>query len=129
MRDAALAHVERWLRELEDSDRDQREWKLTYAHAAVRAYEHIGMLDSDEATRWRDRFSDDGARRPSVAGELDDSARAAGVHHLAELVERVRPLRRQPDPDNVARLTQCSVAIDALRAVGALDDDEETQWR
>jgi hypothetical protein len=126
MREAAMAELHRWLREVDNPDPEQRAWKLAYAEGVIAAYERVGVLSSDEAKRWRARTA--APERPSPAF-TDERGRAAAERHLEELLSRVLPFRRDPDPADLAAGEECSAAIDALAAAGVLDHNARAGWR
>jgi hypothetical protein len=126
-RDAALAHLHGWLHEVRDPDPEQRGWKIEYAAGSVAAYERLGLLSAAEAERWRARMAaPEGALG---AAEVGEHARAAAERHLEQLLARVVPFSREPDPQAMAVSSECSAAIDALHTAGVLDEDGYTRWR
>jgi hypothetical protein len=129
MRAAPMAHLERALRATDEPDPEQRGYRLASAEGAVLAYERIGVLSSEEAERWRTRLADAASGRGlEVERPLSEDARAAGADYLGRLLARVAPLRRRPDTGEFTVQTECASAIDALHAVGALDDSEHADW-
>jgi hypothetical protein len=129
IRAAALAHLESWLTDARDPDPEQRAWKQAYGEGAVIAYERTGLVSAEEAARWRARLVDpDPFGRPDKSAVPDD-ARAAAERHLEGLLERVEPLRRDPDPDRLRKDTECSTAIAALHATGVFDEADYGRWQ
>jgi hypothetical protein len=129
MRDAALAHLERLLSQAGHRDPHQPTREGAYLEGALLAYRRIGALSSSEADRWRARFARAATERDTgPEPPLPEAARAAGAQYLERLVAGVPRLRRNPTPDERATATECSSAIEALLAVGALDDREHTEW-
>jgi hypothetical protein len=126
-RDAALAYLHDWAREAGDPDPEQRAWKIAFAEGAITAYERVGVLDPDEARRWRERS----APGPGHAGapHVEAAARAAAERYLEELLAKVVPRRREPAPEDVEASEDCSAAIEALTAAGALDAERSYRWR
>lgn len=129
MQDAAIAHLENWLSEVRDPDPEQRRWKQAYADGGVIAYARLGLLSPAEAERWRARLADPDQAAGDAASDLDASAREAGERHLAQLIDRVPPMRRGPDLEGQAMAAEASTAIDALHAVGLLDGASYASWR
>ena len=127
MRDAALARLEWLLRQARYAGPDQP----TSAHleGTLLAYQRIGVLSSSEADRWRVRLAgaatdwDDEPDPP-----LPESVRAAGAQYLERLVADVPRLRRNPTPEERAAGAECSSGLEALRAVGVLDEREHSEW-
>lgn len=128
MRQAALAHLERSLAEMRDDPDpdDASAYGLAYAQGAALAYERIGALSSDEAARWIARLTQDPAEDGTAL--LSEGARVAGLGYLEQLVARVPPHRRAPEPGDDAVRAECASAIEALYTVGALDDREVVEW-
>jgi hypothetical protein len=129
MPDAARAHLEHWLREASDPDAEQLQWKRAYFDGVVLAYERIGLVSSDEGARWRARFADPEQPTSNVRGWRPPEVRDRVESYLIELVGRVPPLTRNPNPAGQEIGAECATALDALHAVGALDDDAYTSWR
>jgi hypothetical protein len=127
MRDAALARLESLLRQASYRGADQPE--PAYLEGTLLAYQRIGVLSRSEADRWR-------ARLAGAAGDWDaepepplpEAARAAGARYLERLVAEVPRLRRNPTPEERAADAECLSALEALRAVGALDECEHAEW-
>ena len=127
--DRARAFLEHWLGEASDPDPEQQRWKRDYFDGAVLAYERVGVLTAPEAARWRDRFAsppktgagEQLSLRPAVQEHID--------HYLSELVERMPTFSREPNPAGQLMWAQCTTALDALRAVGALGEDAYADWR
>jgi hypothetical protein len=67
-------------------------------------------------------------RRRQSSPTLAETVRAAGIRYLERLVAGVPRFRRNPTPEERAADAECSSALEALRAVGALDDREHTEW-
>jgi hypothetical protein len=120
MHAAALAHLEKWLSDVRDPDPEQRAWKQAYGDGATLAFERLGLISPEEAQRWRARFREDVPALPPEPA-LDAPARSAAAEYIAMLVERVKPLRREPDDEVIRGGVECATAIEALYAVGALD--------
>jgi hypothetical protein len=125
MRDAALARLEFLLRQASGPDRPEP----AYVEGTLLAYQRIGVLASGEADRWRVRLA-------GAAGEWDaepepplpETVRAAAARYLERLVAGAPRLRRNPTPEERAAGAECSSAIEALHALGVLDDREHTEW-
>jgi hypothetical protein len=130
MRHAALAHLERLLRQTGDPDDPyQPTREHAYVEGMLLAYERIGVLSSSEADRWRVRLA--GAATEWGAEPeppLPDAVRTAGARYLERLVAGAPRLRRNSTPEERAADAECSSALEALRAVGLLDDREHTEW-
>jgi hypothetical protein len=127
MRDAALARLESLLRQARSGGSDEPE--PAYLEGTLLAYQRIGVLSSSEADRWRVRLA--GAATEGGAElepPLPDDARAAGIRYLEQLVTDVPRLRRNPTPEERAAGAEWSSALEALRAVGVLDEREHTEW-
>jgi hypothetical protein len=127
MRDAALARLEGLLLQARYAGPDQP--SSAYLEGTLLAYQRISVLSSSEADRWRVRLA-------GVATEWDsepeppvpDGARAAGVRYLEQRVADVPRLRRNPTHEERAAGAESSSALEALRAVGVLDEREHTEW-
>jgi hypothetical protein len=127
MRDAALAHLERLLRRASDPDNSMVE--SAYLEGALSAYQRIGALSSSEADRWRARFETAATERDAgPEPPLLETARTAATQYLERLVVEAPRLRRNPTPGERAADTECSSALEALHAVGVLDDHEQAEW-
>jgi hypothetical protein len=129
MRDAALARLERLLRQAGDRDPDQPTWEPAFFEGALLAYERIGVLSRSEVDRWQVRLA--GAATEWDAEPeppLSEAVRAAGTRYLERLVEGAPRLRRNPTPEERAGDAECSSAPEALRAVGLLDEHEHREW-
>jgi hypothetical protein len=130
MRDAAVAHLEWRLRQAGDPDDPyQPTREHAYVEGMLLAYERIGVLSSSEADRWRARLAEaatewDAEPEPP----LPEAVRAAGARYLERLVAGAPRLRRNSTPEERAADAECSSALEALRAVGLLDDREHTDW-
>jgi hypothetical protein len=124
MREAALARLE-WLLRQPDPDRP----KSAYPEGTLLAYQRIGVLSRSEADRWRVRLAA-GTTEWDAEPEppLPETVRAAGIRYLERLVADVPRLRRNPTPEERTAGAECSSAIEALRAVGLLDDREHSEW-
>jgi hypothetical protein len=129
MRDAALARLEWLLREASRPDPDQWRPGHEYLEGALLAYKRIGVLSRSEEERWRARFARAATERDAEPEQpLPEAARTAGVRYLERLVADVPRLRRNPSPEERAADAECSSALEALRAVRALDDRQHTEW-
>jgi hypothetical protein len=127
MPDAPLAHLERLLRRASDPHGSPVEGP--YLAGALLAYQRIGALSSSEADRWRARFAGAATERDArPEPPLPEAARAAGVQYLERVVATAPVLRRDPTPAERAADTAASSALEALHAVGVLDDPEHTEW-
>jgi hypothetical protein len=127
MDDAPLAYLERLLRRA--SNPDDSPVPGAYLEGALLAYERIGALSGSETGSWRARFASAATERDSgPEPPLPEAARAAGAQYLEQLVADAPRLRRHPTPDERAADAECSSAVEALHAVGALDDREQTEW-
>jgi hypothetical protein len=127
MRNAALARLESLLRQARYAGSDEPE--PAYLEGTLLAYQRIGVLSSSEADRWRVRL--DGAATEwdaELEPPLPDDARAAGIRYLEQLVTDVPRLRRNRTPEERAAGAEWSSALEALRAVGVLDEREHTEW-
>lgn len=120
---------ERWLQEARDPDPEQRSWKQAHAEGGLVAYERLGVLSPDEASRWRERFADPCDEEIDVGSALGEDARAAAEEYLTGLVGRVTPLSRDPSPSATRRHAEFDAAIKALHEVGALDDEASSHWQ
>jgi len=127
LRDAALARLEFLLRQASYPGPDQPQ--SAYLEGTLLAYDRIGVLSSSESDRWRVRLA-----APATDWEAEpeppvpEAVRAAGIRYLERLVADVPRLRRNPTPEERAAGAECASAIEALRAVGVLDDRENTEW-
>jgi hypothetical protein len=129
MRDAALARLERLLRDASDPDPAQWTPEPAYIEGALLAYQRIGVLSRSEADQWRARLvSAAMGRDAEPEPPLPEAARAAGVRYLERVVAGVPRFRRNPTPEEGAAEAECASALQALRAVGALDEREHTEW-
>jgi hypothetical protein len=128
MLEPEIPFLERWWEETRDPSPRQRMWKQRHALAGVLAFERVGLLSAEQATRWRDRLTDPGDEKIDAGSELGAPAHAAAERFLADLVERLTPLRREPDPATIRQHAECDAAIEALHAVGVLDLYERASW-
>jgi hypothetical protein len=127
MDDAPLAYLERLLRRASNPDDSPVEG--AYLEGALLAYERIGALSRSETDSWRARIASAAIERDTgPEPPLPEAARAAGAQYLEQLVAGAPRLRRHPTPDERAADAECSSAVEALHAVGALDDQEQTEW-
>ncbi len=129
MRGRAMVFLERWLEEARDPDLEQRSWKQAHTEGGLLAYERLGVLSHQEASRWRERFANPCDDDIDPGSALGAEARAAAEEYLTELVGGVKPLRRDPDPAAMHINAQCDAAIRALHEVGALDDEASSRWQ
>jgi hypothetical protein len=128
MRDAALAYLEGLLRQASDPEPDQPAWGPAY-EGALLAYESIGVLSRSEADRWRVRLARAASERQAEPEPpLPEDFRVAGAQYLERVVPRAPRLRRDPTPEERAADAECSSALEALRAVGVLDEPGHTEW-
>lgn len=129
MRDAALAHLERLLRHAPSSASPGRARWPAYVDGMLLAYQRVGVLTRSEADRWRVRLAAAATEwDPEPEPPLPEAARAAGAQYLKRLVASVPPFRRNPTPDERAGDAEYAGALEALRAVGTLDEREHTEW-
>jgi hypothetical protein len=129
MRDAALARLESLLRQASYRDPDQWTPEHAYLEGTLLAYQHIGVLSSSEADRWRARLAGAATERDAAPEPpFPEAARAAGVRYLERLVAGAPRLRRNPTPEERAADAECSSALEALRAIGLLDEREYAEW-
>ncbi|MGH2713958.1 MAG: hypothetical protein ACRDM7_08750 [Thermoleophilaceae bacterium] len=127
MRDASLARLEWLLRQARYPGPDQP--TCAYLEGTLLAYERIGALSSSEADRWRVRLAGAATERDTEPEPpLPEAVRAAGIRYLERLVADVPRLRRNPTPEERAAGAECSSALEALRAVGVLDEREHSEW-
>jgi hypothetical protein len=130
MRDAALAHLERLLRQAGVPDDPYQPTRdPAYVEGTLVAYERLGLLSSSEADRWRARLAGAAAEwdaEPEPA--FPAAVRAAGARYLERLVAGAPRLRRNPTTEERAADAECSSALEALRVVGLLDEREHTEW-
>jgi hypothetical protein len=130
MRDAAMAHLEQLLSQAgvpDDPYQPTRE--PAYVEGILLAYERIGVLSRSEADRWRVRLAGAATERDAEPDPpLPEADRAAGFQYLERLVEGAPRLRRNETPAERAAGAECSIALEALRAVGLLDHREHTEW-
>lgn len=127
MRDAALARLEWLLRQARYAGPDQP--TSAYLEGTLLAYQRIGVLSSSDADRWRVRLA--GAATEWDAEPeppLPKSARTAGAQYLERLVADMPRMRRNPTPEERAAGAECSSGLEALHAVGVLDEGEHTEW-
>jgi hypothetical protein len=124
MREAALARLEFLLSESCYPDPEP-----AYLEGTLLAYQRIGVLSRSEADRWRVRLAR-GASEWDAESEppLPEAMRAAGAQYLGRLVAGVPRFRRNPTPEERAAGAECSSALEALRAVGVLDERDHTEW-
>jgi hypothetical protein len=129
MRDAALARLERLLRDAGDRDPYAPTTQAAYLEGTLSAYRRIGALSGSEADRWRARLAS-AVTGPDTGPEppLAEAARDAGARYLERLVAGAPRLRRRATPEERAADAECSSALEALRAVGLLDEREHTEW-
>jgi hypothetical protein len=123
MRDAALARLEWLLRQASTPDRPEP----SYLEGTLLAYQHIGVLSGSEADRWRVRLAGAATGDAEPEPPLPETVRAA-ARYLERLVANVPRLRRNPTPEERAAGAECSSALETLRAVGVLDDREDSEW-
>jgi hypothetical protein len=128
IRDAALEHLEDHLSESRDPDPAHREGKQADADGCVIAYERIGLLTASEAARWRERIADRSDDVVDPGTEPGREAKPAAERFLTDLIATVKPIRRAWDQANRDTIDACNGAIDALYAVGVLDDDDHGRW-
>jgi hypothetical protein len=125
MRDAALARLEWLLRQAGAPDRPEP----AYLEGTLLAYQRIGVLSSREADRWRVRLAEAATERDAAPEPpLSKTVRAARAQYLERLVAGAPRLRRNPTPEERAADAECSSALEALHAVGVLDDREHSEW-
>jgi hypothetical protein len=128
IRDAALEHLEEHLSESRDPDPDHREGKQAYADGSVIAYERIGLLTPSEGARWRERIADRSDDAVDPGTELGPEAKPLAERYLTGVIATVKPIRREWDQHNRDTIDACNGAIDALHAVGVLDDADHGRW-
>jgi hypothetical protein len=129
MRDAALAHLESLLCHAPSPAGPGRARWPAHVEGTLLAYQRIGVLSSSEARRWSVRLaSGDSGRDTEPEPSLPEAARAAGAQYLERLVAGVPPFRRNPTAEELAADAECAGALEALRAVGVLDEREHTEW-
>ncbi|MGH2701336.1 MAG: hypothetical protein ACRDJ2_06110 [Actinomycetota bacterium] len=126
MRDAAIVHLHELVWDADDPAPEQREWKVSEAEGALLAFERLGVLSAEDAVSWRDRLV---GRADAEAEPIDSQAWASGKKVLAELIDEVPQLRRQPSDEQIAKSAECAAAIDAFHAIGGLTDDERGEWQ
>jgi hypothetical protein len=125
MRGAALARLEFLLRQASTPDRSEP----GYVEGTLLAYQHIGVLSSSEADRWRVRLAGAATDRDAEPEPPPPEAvHAAGARYLERLVADVPRLRRNPTPEERTAGAECSSAFEALRAIGVLDEREHAEW-
>jgi hypothetical protein len=128
MRDAALARLESLLLQARYAGGPDQP-ASAYLEGTLLAYQRIGVLSGSEVDRWRVRLV--GAATEWDADPdppLSDGARGAGIRYLEQLVADAPRLRRNPTPEDRAAGAECSSALEALRAVGVIDEREHTEW-
>jgi hypothetical protein len=111
--------------------------------AAVAVLEVVGLITEKEAKSWRERLDAEGERRresaltePPLAGPrawADADAKEAGFEFLAGTLEttshhREAMRRLRSATGSTDLLSRGYGAIEALRAVGLLDDRERQEW-
>jgi hypothetical protein len=130
MRDAAMAHLERLLMQAGDPDNPYEPTREpAYVEGLLLAYERTGVLSRSEADRWRVRLAGAATERDAEPDPpLPEPVRAAGFQYLERLVEGAPRLRRNETPEERAADAECSTALEAMRAVGLLDDRGHTEW-
>jgi hypothetical protein len=129
MRDAALARLEWLLCRAIERDPDEPAWEPAYFEGTLLAYERIGVLSGSEADRWRVRLAGAAAGGDAEPEPpLPEAFRSAATQYLERLVAGAPRLRRNQTPEERARDAECSGALEALRAVGLLDEREHTEW-
>jgi hypothetical protein len=124
-----IPFLERWWQETRDPSPRQRAWKQRHALAGVLAYEQVGLLSPEQAARWRQRLTDPGDEAIDAGAELGVGARAAAERYLGHLIEGLKPLSRNPDPEAIRGHAEANAAIETLLAVGILDLEERGSWQ
>lgn len=129
MRNAALARLEWLLCQAIEHDPDEPAWEPTYFEGTLLAYQRIGVLSSSDADRWRVRPAGAATQWDAEPEPpLPEAARAAGIRYLERLVADAPRFRRNPTPEERASDAECSSAVEALSAVGLLDERAHTEW-
>jgi hypothetical protein len=126
MREAALRYLEHDLGATYDPD----DLPLREAHldGALTAFARLGVLSVDECERWRERFAAGDNEIIDPGSELGPEQSRLAERYLTELIGQVTPIRREADPRELDLAAQGRAAINALHAVGALDDQAQAQW-
>jgi hypothetical protein len=111
-----------WIDEADDPDSEQRGWKRSRLEGILLACERTGVLTADELARWS-RLASGG--EPAVPAGAD---RQAADRCLARLLQKVRPMTRDGDPDRIREAGRFRGALRALANAGVITEGDRSSW-
>jgi hypothetical protein len=113
-----------WVREVSDTDPEQRAWKLAYWNGMLSAAKTLELLSDHELSDWRQAATSGIESLPSP--EVDPTA---VDRYLSRLLDEVKPLTRTPNAAEHLARELFADARSALEAAGLLPSDESQMWR